>query len=289
MRNSSVTFSDERYRALRAGGCHYHVPMHDRHRLAGSYHRLGVVREREEDWVGAVAAFEAAAELDPSWAARHYRLGNAREQSWDLAGACRAYATAVALAPHHRSWSQRLARTEVAAAEFRRFDGLVIAHRGSVAGRPENTLAGLAELPATVSGVEVDVRLSRDGVAMLMHDAELDRTTAGEGQLADLTHKELLELGVPTLAEYLTACAAVEFRRILLDIKSPTRSVLRTVAAVARDSPVADRCVVLVRGERPLYEFREIADDLRLGAWGRGWRTWNSGSPRPPAATRRCS
>jgi glycerophosphoryl diester phosphodiesterase len=59
---------------------------------------------------------------------------------------------------------------------------LVFAHRGGAALAPENTLAAFTRAHALgVDGFELDVRLSRDGEVMVIHDADVDRTTNGSG------------------------------------------------------------------------------------------------------------
>ena len=59
---------------------------------------------------------------------------------------------------------------------------VVVAHRGASSTRPENTLAAFDEAIALGAPfVECDVRLSADGVAMVIHDPTLDRTTDGDG------------------------------------------------------------------------------------------------------------
>lgn len=71
----------------------------------------------------------------------------------------------------------------------------IIAHRGHKVGAPEQTLAafGLAvELGATM--LEADLRFTRDGVAVLMHDRLLDRTTSGTGPVAAMDWIELARL-----------------------------------------------------------------------------------------------
>lgn len=89
----------------------------------------------------------------------------------------------------------------------------IVAHRGASSTRPENTVASFEEavrLGAPL--VELDVRLSRDGAPIVMHDPTVDRTTDGAGVVAELTAAEiaLLNAGtdgrpepVPTLAEVL--------------------------------------------------------------------------------------
>ncbi len=94
----------------------------------------------------------------------------------------------------------------------------IIGHRGAAALAPENTLAGFRVAAAAgVRWVEFDVKLTRDGVAVLMHDETLDRTTNGRGRVAETPLATLLALDaggwfgagfrderVPTLIE---ACA----------------------------------------------------------------------------------
>lgn len=62
-----------------------------------------------------------------------------------------------------------------------------VSHRGAAAIAPENTLAAVAA--GVVSGapyVEIDVRVTSDGVPILMHDGSVDRTTDGSGKVGEL-------------------------------------------------------------------------------------------------------
>ena len=72
---------------------------------------------------------------------------------------------------------------------------LVIAHRGHCVGAPEQTMAAYA-LAADVGAtmIEADLRFSRDGVALMLHDADVRRTTNGIGPVADLDWSELSRL-----------------------------------------------------------------------------------------------
>lgn len=72
---------------------------------------------------------------------------------------------------------------------------LVAAHRAAHKLFPENSLAAIEQaIKLGVDIVEVDVRLSRDGVPVLMHDNSVDRTANGKGKVEDLTLKELKQL-----------------------------------------------------------------------------------------------
>jgi glycerophosphoryl diester phosphodiesterase len=85
----------------------------------------------------------------------------------------------------------------------------IIGHRGAKAEEPENTLRSLQKGSECADYVEVDIRLSYDRVAVIIHDAKLDRTTSGTGRVNDLTLRELkiLDAGegekIPTLEEVL--------------------------------------------------------------------------------------
>src|SRR5690606_7962488 len=68
----------------------------------------------------------------------------------------------------------------------------LIGHRGAPAIAPENTLAGFrAAAEAGAAAVEFDVRLSADGIPMVIHDATLDRTTNARGAVGTSTAAEL--------------------------------------------------------------------------------------------------
>lgn len=72
---------------------------------------------------------------------------------------------------------------------------LVIAHRACWKAAPENSLAAIAACRRLgVAMVELDVRRTRDGHLVLMHDATVDRTTDGHGAVVDLTLAQLRAL-----------------------------------------------------------------------------------------------
>jgi glycerophosphoryl diester phosphodiesterase len=71
----------------------------------------------------------------------------------------------------------------------------IVAHRGGGALAPENTLAAIRLGQSMGYRMhEFDVKLSRDGVAILLHDEKLERTTSGKGRAADLTFADLQAL-----------------------------------------------------------------------------------------------
>ncbi len=84
----------------------------------------------------------------------------------------------------------------------------VIGHRGARSLAPENTLASIRAAKACGADlVEVDVRLTKDGFLVVIHDETIDRTTDGSGKVEEMTLEDisLLDAGsgerVPTLTE----------------------------------------------------------------------------------------
>ncbi len=99
---------------------------------------------------------------------------------------------------------------------------LVVAHRGASATEAENTLSAFeAAIAAGADVTEFDVRMTADGIAVVMHDPDVGRTTDGSGLVRDLTLAEVKRLRiagpaeVPTLVEALRCCSG----RIAVDVE----------------------------------------------------------------------
>ncbi len=72
---------------------------------------------------------------------------------------------------------------------------LVASHRGNHVSHPENSLPAFeAAIQAGAGILELDVRQSKDGHLVVVHDRTVDRTTDGEGNVADMTLAELKSL-----------------------------------------------------------------------------------------------
>ncbi|RLE81908.1 MAG: glycerophosphodiester phosphodiesterase [Thermoprotei archaeon] len=86
----------------------------------------------------------------------------------------------------------------------------VVGHRGAAGYEPENTIRAILKgIECGATAIEVDVRRTKDGTLILMHDETVDRTTNGSGRVADLTFDEIRRFDagkgekVPTLEEVL--------------------------------------------------------------------------------------
>ncbi len=138
---------------------------------------------------------------------------------------------------------------------------LVFAHRGGRALGPENTIPAFARgLAAGADGLELDVHLSRDGVPVVHHDAELDRCTNASGPIRALTAAELSRVDagwrfddadgrswrgrgacVPTLEDVLSRWPDVP---AIVEIKAPGNDAAAAVVDVIRRTGSAGRVCV---------------------------------------------
>ncbi|MEU5403074.1 glycerophosphodiester phosphodiesterase [Streptomyces sp. NPDC005963] len=117
-----------------------------------------------------------------------------------------------------------------------------VGHRGDPYRARENTLPSLRSAVARgADAVEIDVRVTRDGVPVLLHDASLKRLWNHDRPLADLTYDEVARLtgrGVPTLDEALHALAD---RRVMIDLPGATPDSVRAVVGAVAEVGAADR------------------------------------------------
>lgn len=156
-----------------------------------------------------------------------------------------------------------------------------VAHRGDPYRFRENTLASLrSALDRGADAVEIDVRLTRDGVPVLLHDDTLKRLWEVDRPLSALTASQVTELtagGIPTLAE---ALSATEGTRVMADLcGGVTPRVADRVLDAVRQSGAEDR-VYYSAGAQSLLTLRAAAPEAELAL------TWTTKAhPRPALLT----
>ncbi|WP_330177144.1 glycerophosphodiester phosphodiesterase family protein [Streptomyces sp. NBC_01498] len=136
---------------------------------------------------------------------------------------------------------------------------LTIGHRGVMGVEPENTLRSFLHAErAGMDAIELDLHLSKDGALVVMHDAELDRTTDGTGPIAGRTLAELrgLDAGrgerVPVFEEVLDA------------VRSPLQAEIKDVAAARALAEVIRRRGLVGRVEVSSFHDEAVAEIASL-------------------------
>jgi glycerophosphoryl diester phosphodiesterase len=157
---------------------------------------------------------------------------------------------------------------------------LVFAHRGGALLAPENTVAAFDNgLSLGADGIELDVRLSRDGTAVVHHDATLDRTTQLHGPVAARSTDELAAANIPTLRLVL---ARYPDARVIVEIKERSLALARAVIEDIRAAAAVDRVCIGAFSRKPLREVRRLEPSLATSAareevrWAlyRSWCGW---------------
>jgi len=159
-----------------------------------------------------------------------------------------------------------------------------IAHRGAGLLAPENTLSAVrlsARFPTP--GVEFDVRLTKDSVPILMHDASTARTTGFPGLVADLTFAQIEDLNAahyfnngeaapeppPALLDVLSLIRYTQIPLVFAEVKhnaafTPGAEARRVLDVIQR-SGINTRIVVYSTTPQVLTALRALDPSIRLG------------------------
>jgi glycerophosphoryl diester phosphodiesterase len=166
---------------------------------------------------------------------------------------------------------------------------IAIGHRGSAGDAPENTLPSFARaLEAGAAILESDVRLTRDGVPVLIHDDEVSRVTEASGSVGALELAELQRLDagfryspdagrshpfrgrglrIPTLAEAFEAFPAARFN---LELKQDLPGIVERTLEVVRAARREELTLLTAADDALMARLRAVlardACDVALGA-----------------------
>jgi glycerophosphoryl diester phosphodiesterase len=141
---------------------------------------------------------------------------------------------------------------------------VVVSHRGDWRNYPENSLPAIESvIKMGVDMMELDLKMTKDSVLVLMHDGTLDRTSTGHGQVSDYTYEELqafdLKRGhgiaipgikIPTLRQALELCKD----RITVNVDQGYEY-YDQVLAITEELGVTDQ--ILIKGGRLWEEVQE--------------------------------
>lgn len=142
---------------------------------------------------------------------------------------------------------------------------LTVGHRGLMGVEPENTLRSFRRADREgVDMIELDLHLSSDGALVVMHDADVDRTTDGSGPISGFTLEELraLDAGegerVPVFEE------VVEAVRAPLQAEIKDGAAARVLARAIEKGDLHKRVTVISFQAEALRETRELLPDMPL-------------------------
>jgi glycerophosphoryl diester phosphodiesterase len=160
---------------------------------------------------------------------------------------------------------------------------LVVAHRGASSSHPENTLEAFeAAIAAGAEIVELDVRLSADGVAVVMHDPDVSRATDGHGLVHELSLAHIKGMNaakggperaeVPTLREVLDLVSGragvdLEIKNIPGEpaFDSPVESVVEATLRELESSSFVGEVMISSFNWISIERSREIAPHVPTG------------------------
>jgi glycerophosphoryl diester phosphodiesterase len=160
----------------------------------------------------------------------------------------------------------------------------LVAHRGCSAEAPENTLAAFElAISGGVPIVECDVHRTRDGVAVVLHDATLDRTTHASGHVSDRDWDRLAGVDAGYPDRFGDRFAGTRLPRLdqLLDLARGRAQVMveikraavgpahggieEGVLAALRKAGMLAQAIVISMSPRALRRLRAMAPELELG------------------------
>jgi glycerophosphoryl diester phosphodiesterase len=158
-------------------------------------------------------------------------------------------------------------------------DFVVMAHRGASAVAPENTLISYKKaIDMGADYAELDVRRTKDGAIVLMHDKTVKRTTGVSGFVWDFTIEELkkLEAGswfgeefrgepIPTLEEVIRLVKGRMKLNIEVKISENEPGIAQRVVDIVRSEDFGQECIITSFDRETVKTFKAIAPDLRTG------------------------
>ncbi len=156
-----------------------------------------------------------------------------------------------------------------------------VGHRGAAAYAPENTVASFDEaIRLGAKAVEFDLRLTSDGVPIVLHDETIDRTTNGSGPVSELSRFDLLRLDagswmhqrfvgtrIPTLDEALLAIGPHAMP--VIELKTPIAPEL--LLRALRKFDLEHDVLVISFHESWLVPLRTASRDLPIGLLSESW------------------
>lgn len=160
---------------------------------------------------------------------------------------------------------------------YAKWSVLISAHRGDTDSAPENSMPSITSaIEKGIQSVEIDIQMTKDGVAVLNHDYSLKRVSGVSKRVSELTYVELSEIvigrdangdavHIPTLSE---ALAEAQGRiKLLLDLKpyGPSDELVRNVVGLVQYFGMEEDVYIQSFDSQTLKQIRAIAPEIKIG------------------------
>lgn len=222
--------------------------------------------------------FGAVSSMSDASRAAHRR--KRRTRNWALIGVAFVFILGIRAVSSHPIEQTAYASERVAPGS-----PYVIAHRGGAGLRPENTILAFAHASALgVDVLEMDVRLSSDGVPVVIHDETVDRTTGAAGSVVSMTAMELAALDagyrftdsdgrtpyrgqgafIPSLEQVL---ARFPDARLNIELKDESETLASAVCELLTVTQATQRVLIAALNRAVMLRFRSDCPDVATSAF----------------------
>lgn len=155
----------------------------------------------------------------------------------------------------------------------------ITAHRGSALEAPENTLSAVEIAASELADyAEIDVRSTKDGVVVLLHDENLQRTTGVDRKIWDVTYEETqsydvgswhsdqyIEERIPTLDEIIKFANGKIMLNIEIKSSDHSPKLVESVVKIIEDNQFEGQCVISTFDYSELYRIKTLNPGIKTG------------------------
>jgi len=156
---------------------------------------------------------------------------------------------------------------------------LITAHRGSSHEAPENTLSAIKTAADELADyAEIDVRATKDGVVVLLHDESLKRTTGVDKKIWDVTYEETQSMDVgswlsdqyfeeriPTLDEVIKYANGKIMLNIEIKSSDQNPNLVESVVKIIQDNHFEKQCVISTFNYGYMSRVKNLDPDIKTG------------------------
>ncbi len=181
----------------------------------------------------------------------------------------------------YNSWTISVVKAE----KIQNFDKripFIMAHRGGTRVTPENTLAAFEKALSLGVNIELDIRLTKDNVIVVIHDISVDRTTNGKGIVADMNlskiktldagsylSKEYAGESIPTLEQVFVQFSSKAPTNVIMsiDTKVENAKMFERLIDLLEEFQLFDRTFIEVSNAQIASTIQKLDSRVRFAVW----------------------